>query len=115
MLQRAQGQQIGGWLCLPALVLHLLAPLGHGSSRFDADASDRLLTVSTQGGGVSDSLPVIQRIHAHDLAGRSVPSRKREMGSGCNQLTNGAECQTKCLSRDPIPKQLPEETDTTNT
>lgn len=36
------------------------------------DTRHRLLTVSTQGGGVSDSPPVIQRTHAYDLAGRAV-------------------------------------------
>ena len=46
MMQR---QQLGGWLCLLAMVLHLLAPLGHGCPRFDVDARDRLMTVSATG------------------------------------------------------------------
>ena len=52
MMQR---QQLGGWLCLLAMVLHLLAPLGHGCPRFDVDARDRLMTVSATGteGGIA--------------------------------------------------------------
>jgi len=37
---------------------------------YSYDARDRLMTVSTQGGGVSDSPPVIQRGYHYDNAGR---------------------------------------------
>ena len=40
MWMMMQRQQLGGWLCLLAMVLHLLATLDHGCPRFDvAEAS----------------------------------------------------------------------------
>ena len=79
-----QRRQIGGWLCLLATLLHLLAPLVHASPRFVWGADN---SVDSRGEQTSTLFPDgTTQSTVYDDEGRAISSPGRKVSSTSSRM-----------------------------